>query len=70
MTLGMLSPNRGTSSVGPGVDGTSIWQIVLAGSVTGLVISPLTTSSELVKIRLQVQRGPGWFDPQEHFPGE
>jgi hypothetical protein len=42
---------------------------VMAGAVTGITVSPITTASELVKIRLQVQRGPGWFDPKEHFPG-
>jgi len=28
-----------------------------------------TYASELVKIRLQVQRSRDWFDPREHFPG-
>jgi hypothetical protein len=46
-----------------------LWHILVAGAVTGITVSPITTSAELVKIRLQVQRGPGWFDPKEHFPG-
>lgn len=54
-------PKSGNSS--------TLWHIVLAGAVTGITVSPITTASELVKIRLQVQRGPGWFDPKEHFPG-
>jgi solute carrier family 25 carnitine/acylcarnitine transporter 20/29 len=62
MTLDLLQSKEGNGSA-------SIWHIMLAGAVTGITVSPITTSSELVKIRLQVQRGRDWFDPKEHFPG-
>jgi len=50
-------------------ESASLWHIVVAGVVTGIAVSPITTASELVKIRLQVQSSRGWFDPKEHFPG-
>lgn len=64
MTLEALQGGAGKSA-----SASSLCHIVAAGVATGVTVSPLTTAAELVKIRLQVQRGRGWFDPREHFPG-